>query len=159
MVSSSGETTDVAHERTATNYLLLRLDTEVYAVPGACVREVTRWRVPTPVPSAPAILPGIISQRGFVLPVVNVHPLFGLPEMPPDRATRYVIIQYDDVDLALMVDAVLDLTDLPTSALEPLPAALDPQRARLLHALIRLDEQPVGLIDLAALIATLRTGD
>jgi purine-binding chemotaxis protein CheW len=82
-----------------------------------------------------------------------------LPDDTPNRATRYVILQHEDVDIALIVDAVLDLLELQPATFQPLPAALDPQRARLLHALVRLDDQPVALIDLAALIATLRMGD
>ncbi len=140
-------------------YLLLRLGAETYGLPGPCVREITRWHAPTTVPGTPPSLPGIISQRGFVIPVVNLHPLLGLPDVLPDRATRYVVLQHEEVDIALMVDAVLDLRELPTAAFQPLPTALDPQRARLLHALMWLDDQPVALLDLAALIATLRMGD
>ncbi len=158
-VYASGSTINTEGEQAATTYLLLRLSEEVYGVPGTCVREITRWHAPTTVPGAPPALPGIISQRGFVMPVVNVHPLLGLPDGAPDRATRYVILQHEDVDIALIVDAVLDLLELQPATFQPLPAALDPQRARLLHALVRLDDQPVALIDLAALIATLRMGD
>lgn len=141
------------------SYLLLRLGSEIYGVPGTCVRGVARWRAWTPVPGAPAALPGIINQRGFVMPVVNVHPLLGLPESPPDRATRYVLIHHDDVDLALLVDTVLDLVELLPTTFEALPAALDPQRARFLSGIARLDDQMLALIDLSAVIATLRAGD
>ena len=158
-VYASGSTIGAEVEHGGATYLLLRLGEEVYGVPGVCVREITRWHAPTTVPGAPPSLPGIINQRGFVMPVVNVHPLLGLPDVSPDRATRYVILQHEDVDLALIVDMVLDLLELPAATFQPLPAALDPQRARLLHALVWLDDQPVALIDLAALIATLRMGD
>jgi purine-binding chemotaxis protein CheW len=157
-VFASGST-NTEGEQAGTTYLLLRLGEEVYGVTGTCVREITRWHAPTTVPGAPPALPGIINQRGFVMPVVNVRPLLGLPDDTPNRATRYVILQHEDVDIALIVDAVLDLLELQPATFQPLPAALDPQRARLLHALVRLDDQPVALIDLAALIATLRMGD
>ncbi len=139
-------------------YLLLRLGDEVYALPGTTIREIARWRAPTPVPGAPPVLPGIINQRGAIVPVVHPHTLFGLVESPPNRATRYVIMQHDEVALALFVDAVIDFVDLAATALEPLPAALDPQRARFLRALARHDDQPLAVVEPAALIATLRTG-
>ncbi len=141
------------------SYLLLRLGNEIYGVPGASVRGVARWRAVTPVPGTPAALPGIINQRGFVMPVVNIHPLLGLPESPPDRATRYVLIQHDAVDLALLVDTVLDLVELPPTSFEALPVGLDPQRARFLSNLARFDDQMLALIDLSAIIAALRAGD
>lgn len=156
---SSVETTGTEHEQPATSYLLLRIGHEFYGLPSTCVREIMRWRTPTPIPGAPDALPGIISQRGFVMPVVSLHPLLGLQEATPARNTRYVIIQWEDVDLAVLADAVLDLVSLSNSALEPLPAALDPQRSHLLSAIAQLDDHPMALLDLAAIIATLHTGD
>ncbi len=147
------------HAEGSVNHLLLRLGGEIYGVPGACVRGVARWRALTPVPGAPAALPGIINQRGFVMPVVNLYPLLGLPESAPDRATRYVLIEHDGIDLALLVDAVLDLVELSPTTFEALPMGLDPQRARFLSSIARLDDQILALIDLSAVIAALRTGD
>lgn len=139
-------------------HLLVRLGGELYALPGSNVREIMRWREPTPVPGAPPVLPGIINQRGAILPVVNAHMLLGLSAPPTDRATRYVLLQEGDVSLALLVDAVLDLMDLANFDQEPLPAALDPQRARLLRALTRWGGQPLALLDVTAMIAALRAG-
>jgi purine-binding chemotaxis protein CheW len=138
------------------NLLLLQLQHEWYALPGSAVRAVTRWRAPTPVPGAPATIPGIISQRGVVLPVVDVRPLLGLPDGPPERSARYVITHHGDVELALYVDGIHDLTDVPAAELEPPPSALNPQRLRLLRAVTRVDERPVALFDMAALVAALR---
>jgi chemotaxis signal transduction protein len=45
---------------------------------------------------------------------------------------------------------------LLTTAIEPVPAALDPARARFLSGVARHDEQPLGLLDLNELIAGLR---
>lgn len=139
-------------------HLIVRAGAELFALPGGCVREVTRWRAPTPVPGAPAVLPGVISQRGVVMPVVDLRLVLGLPAAPPDRATRLVIARHEPVDLALLVDAVLDLAPLATRLLTPPPAALDPEQARLLVAVTRHDNHPLGLIDPGALIAALQEG-
>ena len=155
----SGEPMNTEQAQEPASYLLLRLGSEIYAVPGVSVRGIARWRALTPVPGAPAGLPGIINQRGFVMPVVNIHPLLGLPESPPDRATRYVLIQHDDVDLALLVDSVLDLVELSPTTFEALPVGLDPQRARFLSSIAHLDDQMLALLDLSAVIAALRAGD
>lgn len=153
-----GETT-TAQDPAVTSYLLVRLGNELYGLPGTFVREVTRWRPFTPVPGTPTTLPGIISQRGFVMPVVNIHSLLNVPESSPSRVTRYVIVKHDDVDMAILVDAVLDFINISASTFEPLPPSLAPQHARLLTAITRMDSQPVALLDVATLIAFLRTGD
>ena len=138
--------------------LLLRLAGELYGVPSASVREVVRYRAYTPVPGSPPALPGILSQRGTILPVVEIRPLLGLAVVPVTRAARLVIVAHQEIDLALLVESVLDLVTLPADTLQPLPAALDPARARFLRGIAEYEQQPVALIDLDELIAGLRAG-
>lgn len=137
-------------------YLVLRCAGERYALVSAAVREIARWRAPTPVPGAPALLPGIISQRGVVLPIVDLRLLLALPAAPPDRETRLVICQHEPVDLALLVDGVDDLVQLPADQLAQPPAGLEPRRAHLLAAVARHDDQPLAILDLPALIAAVQ---
>lgn len=143
----------------AQTFLALQLADELYALSGHCVREITRWRMPTVVPGTPASLPGIINQRGSILPVVVPHVLLGLSAPDgPERTTRYVIARHDDTELALLVDAVLDLVDLPADQIEPLPDSFDPQRSRLLQGLSRFETHPLALLDLPALTSLLQAG-
>jgi purine-binding chemotaxis protein CheW len=138
--------------------LLINLAGELYGLPSASVREVLRYRSHTPVPGAPPTLPGILSQRGVILPLVELRPMLGLPVTEVTRSTRMVIVSHNEVDLALLVEAVLDLAALPADTLGPLPAALDPARARFLRALAQYDQLPVALLDLDEIIASLRAG-
>jgi purine-binding chemotaxis protein CheW len=136
--------------------LLFRLERELYAVPSASVREIMRYRPWTPVPGAPASLPGIISQRGMILPIVEPRPLLGLEQAGITREARLVIVVHNDIGMALLAEAVLDLIVLPASAIEPAPSALDPARARFLRGVARHEDQPIGVLDLDELIAGLR---
>jgi purine-binding chemotaxis protein CheW len=138
--------------------LLFQLAGELYSIPSASVREVVRNRAYTPVPGAPPSLPGILSQRGTILPVVELRSLLGLAIAPITRAARLVIVAYQDIDMALLAEAVLDLVALPAEAVQPLPAALDPARARFLRGIADYEQQPVMLLDLGELIAGLRAG-
>lgn len=150
------EVTGAAAEHDATSYLLINLGSELYAIQGTSVREIARWREAVPVPGAPALLPGIINQRGVVLPVVDMRVLFNFPDTPPDRATRYVIINHDEVDMALLVDSVTDLITLAASDQEPPPTGLDQQQAHLLQAVAHWENRLVGLLDPGAIITTLQ---
>ena len=141
-----------------TSYLLVQLADELYAIPDTMVREITRWREITIVPGAPPALPGIISQRGQVLPVVDLRRLLDMEHVAPDRQTRLVITHCEEADMALRVDAVLDLHHFAAEALEPVPGTLDPQRARLLRSVARHEEQPVAVLDVPEVITLLRAG-
>jgi len=136
--------------------LLVELSGELYALPSSSVREVMRYRDYTHVPGAPPTLPGILNQRGTILPVVDLQSLLGLASAPPTRATRLVVVAHNDIDMALLAERVLDLVPLPIDVIDPLPTALDPARARFLRGIVHYDEQPVALLDLSELIAGLR---
>ncbi|HMP39982.1 MAG TPA: chemotaxis protein CheW [Roseiflexaceae bacterium] len=135
--------------------LLVSIADELYALDAGSVREVIRYRAATPVPGAPQALPGILSQRGAILPVVDLRLVLGFAAAEPDRATRLVILANADTELALLVDRVLDLATLPPDRPEPPPAALDPARARFIRSVARLQADLVILLDLDAVIAAL----
>jgi purine-binding chemotaxis protein CheW len=153
LVTNSSE---LSQETSSSEMLLVRVEHELYALASVHVREVARYRQVTPVPGAPRMLPGVISQRGIIVPVVDLRLILGLALADVTRATRLVLASHEQVDLALLVDGVIDLIDLPTARVEPPPAALDPAQARLLKGIIQYDGQPIALLDLASLIALLR---
>ncbi len=137
---------------------MVRLDDEYYALAGGSVREVARWRPPTPVPGAPSLLPGIINQRGVVLPVVDLRQILGVAIAPPDRTTRLVIIHHQAVRAALMVDAALDLLTIQPAELSPPPVGLSPQRVRMLQSLTQYQSYPLQVLNLEILITMLQEG-
>src|SRR6187549_2380946 len=92
-------------ERPDLEVLLFRLERELYAVPSTSVREIMRYRPWTPVPGAPASLPGIISQRGMILPVVEPRPLLGLEQAGITREARMVIVMHNDISMVLLAEA------------------------------------------------------
>jgi purine-binding chemotaxis protein CheW len=136
--------------------LLVRVANELYALRSASVREVVRFRPWTPVPGAPATLPGIISQRGMILPIVELRALLGLEQAELTRAARLVIVVHDEVGMAILVEEVLDLVAIPSDSIELAPASLEPARARFLRGVARYERQPVSLLDLDEVIAGLR---
>ncbi|WP_322488828.1 chemotaxis protein CheW [Chloroflexus sp.] len=134
-------------------YLMFRVATERYALASAPVREIIRWRAPTPVPGAPPILPGVINQRGQILAVIDLRLLLGLAAAAPDRATRLIWVHHDAIDAALLVDAVDDLIPVDAAQLEPPLVNLAGPAQRVIHALFRHYDQPVAMLDPAALFA------
>ncbi len=134
-------------------YLTMRLASEYYALPGTSVREVMRWRTPTPVPGAPLIIPGLINQRGQILTVIDARLLLGLAAAPLDRSTRLVWIQHNATDAALLVDAVIDLITITPDHLTPPPVNLTGSAQRVIQAVYqRDDDQPIAILDPAALL-------
>lgn len=143
-------------QRAPLQLLLLRLGRETYALPSSGVREIVRYRPFTVVPGAPPVLPGIISQRGAILPIVELRPLLSLPDTALTRAARLVILQHEEVDMALIVESVIDLVELPAELVTPTMLAIDTTRPRLVSGVAQHEGQVVSLLDLQAILTVLR---
>ncbi len=136
-----------------TSYLTVRLASEYYALPGTSVREIMRWRTPTPVPGAPPVIPGLINQRGQILTVIDARLLLSLAAAPPGRATRLIWIQHNAIAAALLVDAVIDLITITSEQLTSPPVNLAGSAQRVIQAVYqRDDDQPIAILDPAALL-------
>ncbi len=63
----------------------------------------------TPVPGAPAWFAGMINMRGEVLPVVDVRTYGGVSASPYGLSTPMMIVDVDDVSMAVIVDEIVEL--------------------------------------------------
>ena len=148
--------TESLPETTQLNLLTIQIEQEHYALPAAYVREVARYQEITPVPGAPESLPGIINNHGTIIPVANLRLILHFSATELTRAHRLVICHYESIDLALLVDRVIDLSSIASDRIEPIPSSLDATRALLLQGVVLQESMPVALIDLKALITILR---
>lgn len=136
-----------------TSLLLCMLADEQHALPMSDVREVIRWRVPTPIPGSPETILGVIHHRGMVLPILDVRTLLGFAAAPPTRNTRLLVVEQDGIQAALVSDAVVDIVEVEHAAVEPVPASLAASQARYLSGLFYWAGQPVALLTLATIFA------
>lgn len=111
----------------ADQYLLLRLGTRRCALPRAVVREILPlprlWRPP----GLPRPLAGFMNLGGHALPVLDLVRLFGLEaEGAGGEAAlyRHVVLTSAPAEgerFGLLVDRVLDLVNIPSAQLRPIP--------------------------------------
>jgi purine-binding chemotaxis protein CheW len=136
-------------------FLLCKLAEEHYGVPMDVVREVIRWRTPTPVPGTPPTVLGMLHHRGTILPVIDVRSLLGLSKPTPTRGTRIIVVEQGTIQAGIVGDAVADIVLVDDGTIEPLPSSLPAAQAQYLSGLIVYDGQPVALLDLVAVFTTI----
>jgi purine-binding chemotaxis protein CheW len=109
----------------ALQYLTFCLGDEVFAMDIRTVREIIQHGAMTVVPLMPAFVRGIINLRGAVVPVIDLQSRFGRPVAQVGKKTCVIIFDVgpegDKVELGLMVDAVSEVIDIPTSNIEMPP--------------------------------------
>ena len=80
-----------------------------FAVDVRSAREVAVFDDLTVLPRAPRLLLGVANLRGTVVPIVDVGPLLGLPEMRPARSVRTLVLRDGPLLAAVAVETVLGL--------------------------------------------------
>jgi purine-binding chemotaxis protein CheW len=102
----------------ARDVIAVRVGRAEFGIAIGVVREVVHVPSITRLPFPPPSVLGVVSIRGVVLPVVDLcDRLFGTP---CDRAGRLVIVEEEGQgEIALLVDAVLDLVPVGSGTQEP----------------------------------------
>lgn len=86
-----------------------KLRNEEYGFSILNVQEIKGLTDITRVPFAPDFIKGVINLRGSVLPVIDLKRRLGLEDTPYTPNTRIVIVQYDEVSVGMLVDAVTEV--------------------------------------------------
>ncbi|MBZ4653535.1 MAG: CheW protein [Peptococcaceae bacterium] len=95
-----------------------KLGNEEYAVDILAVQEIIRWTHITRVPKAPSFVKGVINLRGTVIPVIDSHKRFNLPQVETTETARIIVFRLEDVAVGLTVDLVTEVIRLSTEQIE-----------------------------------------
>ena len=86
-----------------------KLRNEEYGFSILNVQEIKNLSDITRVPFAPDFIKGVVNLRGSVLRVIDLKKRLGLEDTPYTANTRIVIVQYDEVYVGMLVDAVTEV--------------------------------------------------
>jgi purine-binding chemotaxis protein CheW len=162
-VADTSEVSDGAQGRPP-DVMLVRMGGSSYALPVASVREVVRLPAVTRVPGLPSFVAGLTNVRGRVLAVLDLRQMLRLDG---PRGDRLVILDGGAAQVAqagsgargsramvgLIVDAALDMVQLPPGALEPLPPGLPSEAASILDGITVLAGMPIAVLTPSGLLS------
>ncbi len=99
-------------------FLVFSLENRELAVKAEHVQGVERLVDVTPVPNVAPWVKGVINLRGSIVSVVDLRQFLDLNSVPFTPSTRLLSLQYNDMVICFVVDAVSEMVPLPASALE-----------------------------------------
>ena len=102
-------------------YLSFRLAEEDFGMEIFHVIEIVGIQKITEVPDMPEYIRGVINLRGSVIPVMDVRLRFGMPEREYDERTCMIVVSVEGITMALVVDRVNEVSEIPISNIEPAP--------------------------------------
>jgi purine-binding chemotaxis protein CheW len=98
--------------------LIFELAGQRYGIPLRSVREVVRAVAITPLPTAPAVVEGLINVRGTLAPVFDLRARFGLPPKSLEPSDHFIIAWTRSRLVALRADRVEWMADVGDDQLE-----------------------------------------
>lgn len=105
-------------------YVIFRLAEESYGVDIDHVENIEKYTNITRVPYTKKYISGIINLRGNIIPVIDVRKRLGLEPKEPDKDSRIMIVNYEELNVGLLVDASSEVLQLHDSAIEPAPKSI-----------------------------------
>jgi len=91
---------------------------EKYAIETRHIREVYSVTDLTPIPCTPPFVFGIINVRGEIVSVIDIKKFFDLPEKGITDLNKAIILQSKDIEIGILVDAVLGVRNIFITELE-----------------------------------------
>ena len=115
-------------------FAVFRLGEELYGIRLGLVQEIITPQPITRIPGTPDFVTGVLNLRGRVLPIADLHPLFGLNVPHSKESTCIVVVQLEmeakTVSLGLLVDDVPRVLTIEPPQVEicpPLGLQVDPE--------------------------------
>lgn len=92
-------------------YISLNLNNDFYCISLDYIKEILNDTSITKVPGTPDFITGIINLRGDYITVVNLKKFLGLPDLGSKDKNPVIIINQNDLQIALLIDQVNELFD------------------------------------------------
>lgn len=118
------------------------------------VQRILRYQAPSPLPKAPAFLEGILQVQGAVVPVIDLRKRFELADARLREETRMMVLECDGVNVAVIVDAVLEVLRISSEAVNLPPAVVRGLAAEYIQGIITVGARTVVLLQTGRLVTS-----
>lgn len=102
-------------------YLLFELNQLQYGIEISQVREIFELPELTPIADAPGDIIGVLNFRGTVLPIMHLAKRLGQDSPPCQLSDSIVVVEWQGLQVGMVVNKVHDVQSFPSSSIEPVP--------------------------------------
>lgn len=129
-------------------FLCFRVSDELYAISIMEIKEIIKPREITEVPRVPSFISGILSLRGLIIPVFNMHQRLGLEANGQRGKERIVVVKNGEEFSGLLVDEVVQVVRVAEESIEQPPAVLEGIDRDFVQGVGRYDGRMLILLNL-----------
>ncbi len=134
--------------------IVFKLKEDYYGVPVDQVESIERWESMTRVPNAPAFVKGVMNLRGEILPIIDLQARFEIGEAEKKEESRLVVVQNQELKVALIVDEANDVVDLDQERIDPAPETTQAGHSTYIYGVAKQSDHLLILLDLEKVLRT-----
>ena len=131
--------------------LTFRISDQEYAIDALSVDQVLVPPAVTPLPHSPAYVLGVVTQRGQVIPVIDLRRRLGYPACEPTRDTCMIAVRTKEVSAGLLVDRVTGFLGVDPQHIVA-PPRIEHETRSPFVGIVTPDSKGKTLIDLGRLL-------
>jgi purine-binding chemotaxis protein CheW len=133
--------------------VIFEVGTEHFGIDIASVEGIVKVLEITKVPQAPACVEGVANLRGQVIPVVDLHKRFGMPNTEKTNETRIVVANVGSTKIGMIVSAVSEVLTIDDSSIEPPPSMVSNANSAYIVGIANIEKRLIILLDLAKVLS------
>ncbi|HTP67065.1 MAG TPA: chemotaxis protein CheW [Geobacteraceae bacterium] len=133
-------------------FLCFRVAGERYGVDIMEIKEIIKPREVTEVPRMPEYVSGVISLRGVIIPVFDMHRRLGHAVSEGSRRERIIVVKRGEELFGVTVDEVIQVARISADGVEPPPAVLEGIDRDFVGGIGRHDGKMLILLNLAKVL-------
>jgi purine-binding chemotaxis protein CheW len=133
---------------TMTEYVTATVAGQLFGLPIARVQDVFVLDRLTRVPLATPEIAGVLNLRGRIVTAIDMRRRLGLAPAGEARKRMAIGIEYKGESYGLLIDAIGEVLNLPSSGREGNPVNLEPQLARVSAGVHRLEDRLLVVLDI-----------
>ncbi len=123
-----------------------------YAMDIRAIEEIIELQDITGIPEAEPWVEGTTLFRDMVVPVLDMRCRFGLEKAEPTDDSRIVVVTGGSSLGGFIVDAVLEVIDVPARNVEPLSDFVSSATNSYLAGVMKIEDRLVCLVDAGRLV-------
>ena len=146
---------DVEEEKT--KLVIFSLSGDFYAFYGSNIKEILPMVNIFFVPGTPDFILGLINLRGDIESVIDISHFLSLPAVQVTQNSRIVIAENDGVRSGIILESIVDVTDIPVNSIKPPLSMLDTTTKEFVAGETMFNGKNITVLDIVHILE--RIGD
>jgi purine-binding chemotaxis protein CheW len=127
-------------------------DEHHYGLPAPAVESIIAVDEITYVPGTPPWILGVVNVRGEIESVLDLRAVLGFAPARLTAESRLLIAQEGELRSGLLVDRMVDIVDIPASAISPAPTPLEGGKGIYVQGEAEYAGKPLVVLDLGEIL-------